>query len=232
MNLVNLKNDVITYTVNKTEASSCFISVQNGEVTVCAPWYLTTAQIQEIVEEKKQWIMSKLNNYKKTRFEAPDFEPKTVKVLGKDYSFKVNYKNTKGPILSLEEDKIKITLPNKFKKTDLSPILKTLIRKMYMTLAEKEVEMAMEKARLSLGIAPEDYEIREISGILGKCTADKKIIINPDIVMFDRRVIEYVVMHEFCHLKYKNHTKKFYELIENHIPEYSEYAKVINNFQY
>ncbi len=232
MNLVNLKNDVITYTVNKTEASSCYISVQNGEVTVCAPWYLTTAQIQEIVEEKKQWIMSKLNNYNKTRFETPDFEPKTVKVLGNDYAFKVNYKNTKGPILSLEENKIKITLPNKFKNTDLSPILKTLIRKMYMTLAEKEVEMAMEKARLSLGIAPEDYEIREMNGVLGKCTADKKIIINPDIVMFDRRVIEYVVMHEFCHLKYKNHTKKFYELIENHIPEYSEYAKVINSFQY
>ena len=65
MNLVNLKNDIITYTVNKTEASSCYISVQNGEVTVCAPYYLTAAQIQEIVEEKKQWITAKLNEYKK-----------------------------------------------------------------------------------------------------------------------------------------------------------------------
>ena len=60
MNLVNLKNDVITYTINKAEVSSCYISVQNGEVTVCAPWYLTTTQIQEIVEEKKQWIITKL----------------------------------------------------------------------------------------------------------------------------------------------------------------------------
>ena len=232
MNLVNLKNDIITYTVNKTEASSCYISVQNGEVTVCAPYYLTAAQIQEIVEEKKQWITAKLNEYKKSRFETPDFEPKTVKVFGKDYSFKVCYKNVKGPILSLDEDKIKITLPNKFKKTDLSPIIKTLIKKMYNTLAEKEVEMAMEKARLSLGFAPEDYSIYEMNGTLGKCTTDKKIIINPDIVMFDRKVIEYVVMHEFCHLKYKNHTKKFYELLEQHIPEYAEYAKAINNFQY
>lgn len=232
MNLVNLKNDVITYTVNKTKTSNCYISIQNGEVTVCAPRYLTTAQIQEIVEEKKQWIMSKLNNYKKTSLETPDFEPKTVKVLGKDYSFKVNYKNIKGPILSLEENKIKITLPIKFKKTDLSPILKHLIKKMYMTLAEKEIEMAMEKARQSLNFAPEDYEIYELNDVLGKCTFDKKIIINPDIVMFDRKIIEYVVFHEFCHLKYKNHTKKFYELIEKHIPEYSKYAKIINTFQY
>ena len=110
--------------------------------------------------------------------------------------------------------------------------MKTLVRKMYNTVAEKEVEMAMEKARISLGFAPEDYEICEMDGILGKCTSDKKILINPDIVAFDREVIEYVVMHEFCHLKYKNHTKKFYELIEKHIPNYAECAKVISNYQY
>lgn len=232
MNLVKSRNNVITYTVNKAEVSSCYISVQNGEVMVCAPWYLTATQIQNLVEEKKQWIMDKLNNCKQTKFETPNFEPKTVKVLGKDYAFKVAYKNIKGPVMSLDEDNIKITLPSKFKKTDLSPIMKTLVRKMYNTVAEKEVEMAMEKARLSLGFAPEDYEICEMDGILGKCTPDRKIIINPDIVAFDREVIEYVVMHEFCHLKSKNHTKKFYELVEKHIPNYAKCAKVIGNYQY
>ena len=64
MNLVNLKNDIITYTINKTEASSCYISVQNGEVTVCAPYYLTAAQIQEIVEEKKQLEVSETRSKK------------------------------------------------------------------------------------------------------------------------------------------------------------------------
>lgn len=231
MSLVKSKNNIITYTVNKSEVSTCYISVQNGEVVVCAPWYLTASQIQHMVDEKKQWIMDKLNN-SKPKFETPNFEPKSVKVFGKDYDFKVSYKNIKGPVLSLEEDKIKITLPNKFKKTDLSPVMKTLIKKMYITLAEKEIEMAMEKARISLGFAPEDYEICEMNGVLGKCTSDKKIIINPDIVMFDKNVIEYVVMHEFCHLKYKNHTKKFYEFLGNYMPNYVEYARVINNYQY
>ena len=232
MNIINLKNDIITYTINKTDASNCYISIQNGEVTVSAPAYLTIAQIQEIVEEKKQWIISKLQNYSKTKNENIDFEPKSVKVFGKDYSFKVIYKGFKAPIVTLEENTIKIVLPHKLRKTNLSPILKTLIKKLYNTLAEKEIEAVMEKARLTMEIAPEDYEICEMYGILAKCTENKKIFINPNIVSFDKETIEYVVMHEFAHLKYKNHTKKFYEFLGNYVPNYNKYAKIINKYQY
>ena len=232
MNLVNLKNDIITYTINKTDNSNCYISVQNGEVTVSAPAYLTVSQIQEIVEEKKQWIIGKLQTYSKTKYENIDFEPKSVKVFGRDYSFKVIYKGFKSPVVTLEENTIKIVLPYKLRKTYLSPILKTLIKKLYKTLAEKEIEIAMEKARLTLGIAPEDYEICEMTGILAKCTEDRKIYINPNIVSFDKETIEYIIMHEFAHLKYKNHTKKFYAFLGNYVPNYNKYAKIINKYQF
>lgn len=226
MNLVKSRNNVITYTINKSEVSNCYISVQNGEVMVCAPWYLSTAQIQTMVEQKKQWILAKLQEYK-----AP-IKENIIKVLGQDYSIKVIYKNIKGPSVTLEDKKVKIVLPNKYKKDELAPILKVLIEKMYFTLAEKEIEMAMEKARITLGFAPEDYEICKMGNTLGKCSSNKKIYINPDIVKFDKNIIEYVVMHEFCHLKYKNHTKNFYSLIEKNMPDYSILANAINNYQY
>lgn len=233
MNLIKSRNNVITYTVNKSEISNCYISVQNGEVLVSAPWYLTANQIQNMVEKKRQWILAKLKEYKTpTKINTNNKKGQTVKVLGKDYSFKIIYKNIKGPNINLENDKINITLPNKYKKSDLNTILKVLMEKVYFTLAEKEIDFAMEKARVTLGFAPEEFELQKMNGVLGRCTADKKIIINPDIVMFDRKVIEYVVLHEFCHLKYKNHSKKFYELLEKYLPDYVKYSKYINNYQY
>jgi len=48
--------DIITYTVNKNFNNELYLSVQNGEVVVKAPWYYTNNQIQDIIEEKKQWI--------------------------------------------------------------------------------------------------------------------------------------------------------------------------------
>ena len=63
MNLLKTRNNIITYTVNKSEYNNMYISVQNGEVVINAPWYTTSTQIQEIVEEKRQWIISRLNEY-------------------------------------------------------------------------------------------------------------------------------------------------------------------------
>ena len=65
MNLLKNRNSVITYTVNKKDYSNLYISVQNGEVIINAPWYTTNAQIQRVVEEKKQWILNKIKEYEK-----------------------------------------------------------------------------------------------------------------------------------------------------------------------
>ena len=58
MNLFKNKNNVITYTVNKDVNTDLYISVQNGEVVINAPWYMASNQIQKIVEELCQNIES------------------------------------------------------------------------------------------------------------------------------------------------------------------------------
>lgn len=50
------KSGVITYTIDKNVKKDLYISVQNGEVVVNAPWYFSRNQIQEIVEEKEDGL--------------------------------------------------------------------------------------------------------------------------------------------------------------------------------
>ena len=57
MSIFRNKTNVIEYTVNKAVTSGVYISIQNGEVLVNAPWYITSNQIQEIVEEKRKTII-------------------------------------------------------------------------------------------------------------------------------------------------------------------------------
>ena len=234
MNLIKNKNNVITYTVNKNDYSNLYISVQNGEVIINAPWYTTSMQIQRIVEEKKQWIINKLNEYEKSCEEKKEKEYTkldTVKVLGNNYDLAVKYKMISTPNLSIEEDKILVVLPYKYKKIKNIELIEMLIKKMYDMVSKKEIERAMEKTRHMLQIAPEDYEIKRMDGILAKCI-NKKITINPDIAMYDRETIEYIVLHEFCHLKYKNHTKSFYDMVATYIPNYELFANEISKLKY
>lgn len=232
MNLFSNKNNVITYTVNKAITSNLYISVQNGEVVINAPWYTTSSQIQKAVEEKKQWILNKLKEYELSCENKKTYKKiETVKVLGKDYDLEVQYKIIKAPSLSFESNKIQVVLPNQFKKIENAEIVSILMNKMYEKIAEKEIENTMEKTRLLLDIAPEDYEIKKMENILAKCK-EGKITINPDIAMYSRDIIEYIVLHEFCHLKYKNHTKSFYNMLKTYMPNYEEKAKELNGIAY
>lgn len=156
---------------------------------------------------------------------------KKVKIFGVNYELKVIYKYIKNPKIDVKDKVIEINLPNKYKKINNDIIIELLLQKMYDAIAKKELDNIMEKVRTTLKFAPEDYEIMRIDGTLGKCLADK-IIINPDIVKYKKDTIEYIIFHEFCHLKVKKHTKKFYEILEQHIPNYENYAYELIGMQY
>ena len=151
-----------------------------------------------------------------------------VPVLGIDYKVKIVYKNIKITELDVEKNTIKISLPNKYKKIDNKEILDLAIDKMYEQIAKVEIERAMEKTRIMLGFAPEEFEIKKMK-TLGKCE-NSKITINPEIVKYNRKVIDYVILHQYCHLKHKNHTKAFFKLLEKHLPEYKKCEEILLNF--
>lgn len=157
-----------------------------------------------------------------------EIERHPVPVLGVDYKVKIVYKSIKFAQLDVEDKVIKISLPNKYKKTDNERILDMAIYKMYEQIARVEIERAMEKTRLLLGFAPEDYAIIDIGNKLGMCEEDK-IIINPELVKYDRDTIDYVVLHEYCHLKFKTHSKGFIKMIEKYEHNYEMYEREYKN---
>ena len=171
-------------------------------------------------------IMTKKINLKITIEETAERHP--VPVLGTDYKVKIIYKNIKIAELDVEDKIIKISLPNKYKKANNERILDIAIDKMYEQIAKVEVERAMEKTRILLGFAPEDYEIKKIKNALGKCE-DKKITINPEIVKYDRNIIDYIVLHQYCHLKYKTHSKGFMNMLKEYEPNFEKYEEIILN---
>ena len=70
-----------------------------------------------------------------------------VPVLGIDYRVKITYKNIKVAELNIENKTIKISLPNKYKRTNNKVILDLAIEKMYEQIAKVEIENVMEKMR-------------------------------------------------------------------------------------
>lgn len=230
----NNKKDVIIYSVNRYFNEDVSINIQNGTVVINAPWFFTNNKIRKIIEEKKNIIIEKIREYEEEK-QALYIRNEIVRVLGENCRVIINYKNLKKPTLTLEGRNITICLPNKYKKiTDREEILQQLIEKLYEKIALEEIEGIMEKIRQTLKIAPEDYKIEKITGnIMAKFNFDENTItINPEIVKYKKEEIEFIIFHEFCHLKYKTHCKKFQEMIKKYIPDYKQYEEKLKNIKY
>ena len=148
-----------------------------------------------------------------------------VPILGIDYKVKMAYKNVKFIQVDVADKVINISLPSKYKKMANNDVLDLAIEKLYEQVANTEIERAMEKTRVMLGFAPEEYEIVKMR-VMGKCE-NNKIMINPDVVKYTRDLIDYVVLHQYCHLKFKTHSKGFYKLIAEYEPDYKTYEKIL-----
>ena len=159
--------------------------------------------------------------------------PKFTKIFGINYSVNVYYLKINSPKLNIENNSINIHLPIEYRNKNNQNLLNKVLYKMYTKIAENKIENIMEKARHLFGFAPEDYEIRKIPGKLASCNTELQLIfVNPYITMYSEEIVEYIIFHEFCHLKYKTHSKKFFELLKKYKPNYIKIEKQIQNLKY
>lgn len=72
-------------------------------------------------------------------------------------------------------------------------------------------------------VEPSSVELRFMSTRWGSCTSKGKIILNPELIKAPIGCIEYVIIHELCHLVHHNHTRKFLELQNKELPDWEKW---------
>ena len=155
----------------------------------------------------------------------------SVAVLGNSLKLNVKYKNINTIELDKTTTEINLILPKKYKNMENMEIINLAIKKLYSKIAETEIEYSMEIARHILGFAPDDYSIKMLDKDYYKCYK-KQLIISPDIVRFNRKIINTTIIEAFCKTRYKQGSIKYKKLLSNAINEYEIYNnKETSNFK-
>lgn len=116
----------------------------------------------------------------------------------------------------------------KVKESKTNPKIQEKIEQEDMERLSKIVEESVRKYSITLGVAPKKVRIKDIKYAWGSCSSKRNISINMHLAKKEEKVIEYVVLHEMCHLVYMNHSKDFWNLVEKHMPRYKEYKKMLS----
>ncbi len=81
-----------------------------------------------------------------------------------------------------------------------------------------------------LKIPYNELKIKKVTAKWGSCTSDQRIMLNTNLVHLPTRLIIYVIIHEACHLKIKNHSPRFRNLVEIYCPNYKLLRKELRNY--
>lgn len=214
---------------SKRKSIGIRVSLEKG-IEVRAPLRASERSIQKILLDNKGWILQtwqrllEEEEYKK----AIQYKDGTMLYLfgqlvpieiRKDISNKLNYDKDKF-IFSLTEEIIKNDKKREIICRELYEIFLRNIAKEY--LVYRTIELAN-----MYNFTVNNIRVKKVKTRWGSCSSKNNINLNLKLIMADKKAIDYVIVHELCHTKELNHSKKFWGLVEKLMPNYKEYQKYL-----
>ncbi len=226
--LITLDNhtfELIHRTNKKIKRVSLALENKN-EIIVKTPLKFKAHMVKEVVYEYKDWILRTISKVPpKNSF---DFvSGGVVPFLGKEYPLKlIEDEKIKNVKFTLKDD-VFIVQYNQGKQAyeDFVEGLK----KFYKYNAMKVIDPIFDEWCFRTKLYPQNISYRFAKGRWGSCSHENNISINYKLLQFEKKAIEYVVLHELCHIEEKNHSQRFWNLVSLYMSDYKEVEKILRS---
>ena len=112
--------------------------------------------------------------------------------------------------------------------------VKRAVEKWFRLQAEETFEDYLEKGYrlISQYCVPEPVlKIRRMKSRWGSCSRSGQITLNLGLIHLPPVCIEYIIMHELCHLKHLNHSKHYYQFLQHCMPDWKERKTILESYR-
>jgi len=220
----------IRYKVILSRRRSISIIVRpDKSVTVRAPLRTSLRSIERFVQLKSAWIQKHLNNpgIKLTNNDKKYIDGEIFLYLGKEYKLRKivsagQYVKLNGELIEVGQEDLNDTGRTRF-----------LLVRWYILTARKDLTERLRdilNRNEELRFEPSGLVIRQLKSRWGSCSSKGKITLNSELVKLDPVLIDYVIIHELCHLKHHNHGPDFHKMLGELIPEYKSLRKELRKY--
>ena len=211
----------INYVIEFVERKTLRISVNpDGSVSMKAPISASLEQIRQKVHKRAAWILRQKRFF--DSFGTPTTERLYISgeshlYLGRQYMLRVKESQTNA--VHYQNNIIEIECRH---KKDAGLLLQTWYRQRANIKFQEYAKPIFERF-LSYGVAPQSFSVKKMEKRWGYCTIDGQIFLNPRLICAPRCCIEYVIIHELCHLIHRSHNKDFYALLTQEMPHWEKW---------
>jgi predicted metal-dependent hydrolase len=200
----------IDFHLEYAERKSLGITVTpDMQVLVRAPLDAPLDKIKEKLRKKAPWIIKQQSFFLSFHPKTPARQyvaGETHLYLGRQYRLKVEIAAVAS--VKLKGKFLEVSTPDKAN-------VKTILDAWYLKQAKSKfhaIAAPLLERFKKYQVEPSSIVLRNMPTRWGSCTPKGKIILNPELVKAPKGCIEYVIVHELCHLVYHDHTQRFFDL--------------------
>ena len=222
----------IKYSIERRDRKTLAIEVHpDNSVWVIAPIDAKDEEIQSRVEKKAPWIakQQRFFNGRPEKSIIPEWvSGENIFYLGRQYRLKIHEGE---PDVKLAGKYLNVTVNDKLDKRKISDLVNTW----YLKHARRKFEERMvllhpilERENLKMN----SLMIRKLDKRWGSCTKKGNIVVNADLIKAPINCIDYVLIHELCHLKHHDHSNKFWTLLNKYCPDWVKTKDKLETFNF
>nr|WP_024298802.1 SprT family zinc-dependent metalloprotease [Methylomicrobium lacus] len=215
-----------TYQIKRTpRASKTRIVVTLEKIEVIAPFHISDDRLHQFVKEQWSWITDAVRKLKSRAAQHQSLAPKAY-----HDGASIPYQGKTYPLSLAPTDLKKIKIEHALTFTAHIPhaqwdtIGSEEIRAAIIRWMKINVKMTVEQLVCRHGpkhqLFPKSIVIKSQKSRWGSCGIHNDIAINWLLALAPLEILEYVVVHELCHIQEKNHSKQFWALVAQHLPTY------------
>ncbi|MCF7970036.1 MAG: M48 family metallopeptidase [Methylococcaceae bacterium] len=211
-----------------TRAKRARIIVTAEKIEVVAPLRMPEKQIRQFVAAKQAWLESAKNKVQKhvesiVRLSPLEYtEGALIPYQGEYYVLALKVSQERKILISFEQGFV-VSVPESFSKLtseDLNVRIQQAFIHWMMQMAAQQSRHYIERYAALYHLHPRSIVIKTQKSRWGSCGIHNDINLNWLLILAPAAVLEYVVIHELCHIQERNHSAAFWLLVAKHCPDY------------
>ncbi|MCK5042087.1 MAG: M48 family metallopeptidase [Sphingomonadales bacterium] len=204
---------------------SVSFKIKNGKVIVTAPSRLSDKIIGDMINKRSAWVKKQLHILSKRPVAPPKqyVNGEGFLYLGKSYKLQLVEGDSIG--VALDGNYLTVSPNSTVPASKSKQHIKDLLTAWFLGKAKENLETKTNEYAELLGFMPKSIIVKTYKARWGSCSTKGDISYNWKLIMSPQHIIDYVVVHELCHMKQHNHSPRFWKLVENIIPDHKARRK-------
>ncbi|OUR73419.1 hypothetical protein A9Q78_03235 [Methylophaga sp. 41_12_T18] len=214
-----IQGDGFSVTIIKsTRRKTMALKVNRDGVSVHMPSNAAISLAKNFVQQKTSWIQYKLKQQNSRQLIIKHYvDGESLLFLGEQYNLRLN----QSAVTNIHKDNTDIVITSRSATPSTASVKRNVVN-WYKQQAELYIKERTQQLTTETGLKPRSITVKTYKARWGSCKITGDIQFNWKLLLAPPAIIDYVIVHELCHLVHHNHSAAFWQLVAYHFPDFKQ----------